>query len=252
VAVIEPFPDSIYARLELDVGVYSSRSGASRLEYRGAEPVLYPPRKAQGDGSARDWVLGEGPRRYLEPRDGRRYVLNALEGEDVIAFHLEASVRDESTGPLLVLENASGRVLEDLWLVFEGYAYEIGSVAAGARVERGLSRREHGVEVGEASWRRVLRAPPGAPAHAPDRIVLERKSRGAGESGYPGRGHGLLVGYTESPLTPMGASAGWPRRERALVAFRVAATPDDGNSGRTEAPPNRGEAADAGAARRYE
>ncbi len=233
VALIEPFPDSIYARLELDVGLYSNRSGASRLEYGGVEPVLYPPRGAQREGDAEDWVLAEGPRRYLEPRDGRRYVLHALEGEDVIAFHLEASVRDDSMGPRLVLDNASGRVLEDLWLVFEGHAYELGSVAAGARVERGLNRREHGVEVGEASWRRVLRAPRGAPAHdGPERIVLERKSRGEGESGYPGPGDGLLVGYTASPLKPAGASAGWPRRERALIAFRVAAKPGDDNSGR--------------------
>ena len=37
--------------------------------------------------------------RYLEPRDRRRYVLHALEGEDVIAFHLEASVHDDDHGP---------------------------------------------------------------------------------------------------------------------------------------------------------
>ena len=48
-----------------------------------------------------------------------------------------------------------------------------------------------------------------------------------GESGYPGPGHALLIGYTASPLQPAGASAGWPRRERALVAFRVAALPGD-------------------------
>ncbi|HEX9844499.1 MAG TPA: hypothetical protein VGC20_17195, partial [bacterium] len=224
VAVIEPFPDSIYARLGLDVGVYANRSGQLRLEYRGAEPVLYPPRQAQRDGNAENWVFGEGPRRFLEPLDRRRYVLHALEGEDVIAFHLEASVHDETMGPRLVLDNASGRALEDLWLVFDGYAYELGSIAAGARVEHALIRRTHGVEVGAASWRRVLRPPPGIPVKtlAPTRIVLERRSQGTGESGYPGPGHALLIGYTASPFQPAGASAGWPRRERALVAFQVA------------------------------
>ncbi len=232
VAVIEPFPDSIYARLELDLGAYANRSGALRLEYRGAEPVLYPPRRAQREGNVGDWVFGEGPRRFFEPRDRRRYVLHALQGEDVIAFHLEASVHDEPKGPRLVLDNASGRTLEDLWLVFEGYAYELGSVAAGARVERGLTRRAHGVEVGEASWRRVLRPPAGAPVQmlAPIRIVLERRSQRA-DDGDPAPGHALLIGYTASPLQPAGASAGWPRRERALVAFRVAAIPGDAPAG---------------------
>ena len=235
VAVIEPFPDSIYARLALDLGMYANRSGALRLEYRGAEPALYPPRKAQREGKGGDWVFGEGPRRFVEPRDRRRYVLHALEGEDVIAFNLEASVHNDTMGPRLMLDNASGRALEDLWLVFDGYAYELGSIAAGARVERGLTRRTHGVEVGEASWRRVLGPPPGAPAQmvAPTRIVLERKSQVAGESGYPGPGHALLVGFTASPLQPAGASAGWPHRERALVAFQVAALPGDAAAGET-------------------
>ena len=234
-AVIEPLPNSIYARLGLDLGVYANRSGALRLEYRGAEPVLYLPRQAQREGNVGDWVFGEGPRRFLEPLDRRRYVLHALEGEDVIAFHLEASVHDETMGPRLVLDNASGRTLKDLWLVFDGYAYELGSIAAGARVERGLIRRTHGVEVGEASWRRVLRPPPGVPARmlAPTRIVLERRSQETGEIGYPGPGYALLIGYTESPFRPAGASAGWPRRERALVAFQVAALPGDALAGAT-------------------
>lgn len=263
VAVIEPLPGSIYARLGLDVGVYTNRSGALRLEYRGAEPVLYPPRQAQRDGSLENWVFGEGPRRFLEPVDRRRYVLHALEGEDVIAFHLEASVHDETMGPRLILDNASGRTLKDLWLVFDGYAYELGSIAAGARVERGLVRRTHGVEVGKASWRRVLRPPPGVAAHmlAPTRIVLERRSQETGESGYPGPGHALLIGYTESPFRPAGASAGWPRPEQALIAFQVAALPGDaagetetgslklgdGDFERRELPRVRGTAADAAA-----
>jgi hypothetical protein len=234
VAVIEPLPDSIYARLELDLGVYANRSGALRLEYRGAEPVLYPSRRAQREGNAEDWVFGEGPRRFVEPVDRRRYVLHTLEGEDVIAFHLEASVHDEPMGPRLVLDNASGRALEDLWLVFGGYAYELGSIAGGARVERGLVRRTHGVEVGEASWRRVLRPPTGvpAPALAPSRIVLERRSQVTGKGGYPGPGHALLVAYTASPLQPARASSRWPSRGRALVAFQVAALPGEASAGK--------------------
>jgi hypothetical protein len=47
------------------------------------------------------------------------------------------------------------------------------------------------------------------------------------ETGYPGQGHALLIGYTENPFRPAGTSGGWPRRELALVAFQVAALPGD-------------------------
>ncbi|HSE00638.1 MAG TPA: hypothetical protein VLB72_07895 [Burkholderiales bacterium] len=234
-ALIEPFPDSIYARLALDVGVYSNRSGALHLEYRGAEPVLYPTRQVQRDGSVENWVFGEGPQRFLEPLDRRRYVLHALEGEDVITFNLDASLHDEATGLQLVLDNGSGRTLKDLWLVFDGYAYELGSVEAGARVERKFVRRTHGLEVGEAPWKHVLKPHSGVPAQAmePTRILLERKSREMRESGYPRRGHALLIGYTENPFRPAGSSADWPRREHALVAFQVPAKPGNAPAGKT-------------------
>jgi hypothetical protein len=239
VALIEPFPDSGYARLGLELGVYSNRSGALRLEYHGAEPVLYPPRQAQREGKAEDWVFDEGPRPFIETSDRRRYVLHALPGEDVIAFRLDASVHDETMGPRLVLDNASGRTLEDAWLVFDGYAYEIGSIAAGARVERKLTRRTHGVEVGKTSWWQALRPSAGASAQmlAPAQIMLERRSKAMGENGYPGAGHALLIGYTASPLQSAGASAGWPRREGALVAFRVAAIPGDASANKTGTEP---------------
>jgi hypothetical protein len=226
-ALIEPFPNSIYARLSLDVGVYANRSGALRLEYRGAEPVLYPTRQAQRDGNVGNWVFGEGPQRFLETLDRRRYVLHALEGEDVITFNLDASVHNEAPGPRLVLDNASGRTLKDLWLVFDGYAYELGSIEAGAKVERRFVRRTHGLELGEASWKRVLSAPPGVPEQklTPGQILLERKSREMRDTGYPGQGHALLIGYTENPFRPAGMSAGWPRWEQALVALQVAALP---------------------------
>jgi hypothetical protein len=228
VGVIEPLPDSPYARLDLDLGVYANRSGALRFEYRGAEPVLYP-RPVQRGGDVGNWVFGEGPQPYLEPSDRRRYVLNALQGEDVIAFDLKASVYDETMGPRIVLDNASGRSVEDLRLVFDGYVYELGSVAAGGRSERRLTRRTHGIEAGKASWRDVLKPSTSTPSQIlePARIVLERRSKVAGENGYPGPGHALLVGYTASPLRPADASANWPRRERALVAFQVLALPHD-------------------------
>jgi hypothetical protein len=155
----------------------------------------------------------------VQPLDRRRYVLHALEGEDVIAYHLDASLHDASAGADLLLSNASGRTLEDLWLVFDGYSYSLGTLPAGERIERRLTRGRHGVAIGESAWRKLFE--PSYALHLPaEQILLERRVQAMGEGGYPRLGHALLIGYTASPLQPAGTSAAWPRQERALVAFQ--------------------------------
>jgi hypothetical protein len=223
VALIEPFPDSSYARLALEVGMYATRSGRLRLEYRGAEPVLHPHRHAQREGKVEDWVFGHGPRPFLQPLDRRRYVLHALEGEDVVAFHLEAALQDEAKGAKLTVHNASGRTLEDLWLVFDGYAYALGALSSGGHIERRLDPTVDGLAVGDSSWRRVLQAfSPVRTEMQPAQILLERRAQAMGEGRYPRPGHALLIGYTTSPLQPAGASAAWRRQELAMVAYHFA------------------------------
>jgi hypothetical protein len=248
VALIEPLPQSGYAHLDLELGAYTYRSGRLRLEYRGVEPVFYPLRTMQQDSVAADWVLGAGSRRFVEPLDRRRYVLHALEGEDVIAFPLDASLQRSPEGPRLDLVNASGRDLEDAWLVFEGHAYALGAVAAGSRLEHRLLVPEDSAARDDA-WRRALRPPAGGFSYlsGPEQVLLERKAKAMGERGFPGTGHALLIAYTESPLRPTGASADWPRQERALVAFRFkvpagtgAGSPDE--PGRLEPGSGTGEA----------
>jgi hypothetical protein len=221
-AMIEPLPDSIYARLDLDLGLYATRSGAMRYEFRGAEPVWLRPR--QPGQRREDWVLGDGARQFLEPADRRRYVLHALQGVDVIPFHLEVAVRDGRNGPRVILYNASGEPVRDAWLVLDRYAYPIGSIEDGARIEREFSRAQ-GLEVGAAGWRPILNRSTRSARQdtTPTRIALERWSRQFDDD--PPRRHALLVGHTMSPLRPGGESASWPRQERTVLALRVAVAP---------------------------
>ncbi len=229
VAVIEPLPHSGYARLTLELGMYSSRSRALRLEYLGVEPVFAPHRQAQRDGKIADWVFGDGPRPYAEALDQRRYVLHALEGEDVIAFRLDASIVDEAKGPRLDLNNASGRGLEAVWLVFAGYAYEVGPVAAGARVERRLIAATHGVATGSASWRDVLRTSSGASPHLPAAALsmVQRRLQETSGSESLAPGDALLVARTSNPMRLAGASAHWSQQESTAVALRIAVVAGD-------------------------
>ncbi len=229
VALIEPLPHTPYARLALELGLYANERGALRFEYRGADPVLQPHRQARREGKVQDWVFGDGPGHYVAPLDPRRYVLHALEGEDVIAFRVEAAVQAEGTGVHLRLDNASGRSLQDLWLVFDGYAYALGSVAADARIERQLVASVDGVEIRSTSWLDLVTAPGGirSAVQAPTRILLQRRVQEAGSSGLPGSGHALLVAHTSSPVRPARASAGWSHLAQALVAFQVAANAGD-------------------------
>jgi hypothetical protein len=239
VALIEPLPNSGFARLELELGVFTNRSGPLRLEYRGAEPVLYPHRQALRDGKVQDWAFGGGPRPYVEPLDQRRYVLHALEGEDVIAFRLEASVYAEDMGPRLVLNNASGRSLDDLWLVFDGYAYALGTVAAGERIERRLVASSHGIDAGASSWQNRLKSHAGA---GPAWTLLQRRLHDMGSSALPAPGHAWVIAHTSNPLRPAGSSAAWSHLESALVALRLKVAASPAPAGKTTpAEPGGGE-----------
>ena len=237
VALIEPLPGSGYARLAFELGVYANRDGTMRLDYRGAEPVLAPHRQARREGKVEDWVFGQGPRPYVEPLDRRRYVLHALEGEDVIAFRIDATLHDESIGPRITLTNGSGHALDGLSLVFGGHAYELGSVGAGARLDRRLIAATHGTAIGATALSDVLKAPAGVSPEllVPLRLMLKQHLQQGGERAAPAPGHGLLIAHTASPLRPGEGSSHWSHQERALLALRIAATPA-GVSGQ-QAPP---------------
>lgn len=229
VALIEPLQDGAYARFKLELGVYSNRSGPLHFEYGGAAPVLYPHRQAQRAGKFDDWVLGDGARTFVQPFDRHRYALHALEGEDVIGFPLEASVRASPDGPHVRLRNAGNRALDELWLVFDGHAYALGALASGAGLDRQLIASQHGIDAGANAWGRILTPFSGLPAYVagPAQMLLERKAKARGEAGYPRAGHALLLGYTTSPLRPAGTSERWSRQEMALMAFEIAAEAAD-------------------------
>ena len=225
VALIEPLAGSGYARLGLEIALYAHRTQPLRFEYRGADPALRPHRQAQRAGTVGDWIFGMSAQPYAEARNPQRYRLHRLEGTDVIAFRLDARLEPKTAGPHLTVHNATGRKLEGVWLVYDGRAYDLGTVASGARLERQLSAAA-AVPVGPESWRPVLKPPPGVPSHAgwPAQFLLERRAKAPG--GFPPQGHALLLGYTASPLRPAGASAEWPRQEQTLLAFEFAAAAD--------------------------
>jgi hypothetical protein len=188
--------------------------------------MLVPAREARGaSGRTHDWVFGEGVRRYVEPIERRRYNVQALEGVDLIAYPLRASVEVRGANLRVKVDNADARGLADAWLVFAGHTYALGDIDPGVRIERDFAMPAQAAERGEAFWRRVPKPPAGVASHLtqPAQVLLERRARAAGEQGYPRAGHALLLAYANGPLEARGASRDWPRHERALVAYELEA-----------------------------
>ncbi len=227
VAVVEPLGTSRYARLELDLGVYSSRDGPLRLQYDGAEPRFRAPAgDATGPVRGSGWTFDGGTPRVLAPDARRRYELHLLVGRDVIPFALGAAIEESPAGPRLVVRNDSGRPLEDAWLVFGGSAWFLGAVASDGSLVHPLADGPFPLASNREEWWEVLERHPRADAWD-SRVATPLVSRRAAlmEAGdFPGPGQGLLIARTTSPLRLAAASAAWHRQDFTLVLYRFPAS----------------------------
>jgi len=224
VSVIEAFPSGPYAHLKLDRGMYANRGDRLRFDYEGLEPVFRPALRARRQGQTTNWEFGEGRRGSVQPDDQRKYVLQVLEGQDVMSYDLSASVVESQAGLRVQVRNNSGTALRDAWLVLDAGAYPLGSVLEDADSVRTFNADSNAIQIG--SWREILGASAGSSdrdLHAKE-VLLERELGELHERQYPGPDEALLVGFSVSPLRLAGASASWQRRELALVLLRLPVT----------------------------
>jgi len=120
-----------YARLSIDIATYVLRSGRYRWDYRGVAPVFGP--FGRGGESPR-WVFRGGQRGAggaIEAGAARSYRVYRLRGRDVVRFPIAGRATETRKGIRLVIDNASGRVLEQAWFLLDGRAYPVGDLAPG-------------------------------------------------------------------------------------------------------------------------
>ena len=223
-ALISPHPEGPLAELRLELGLFSTTDSPLRFEYRSPEPVFRASSRGAPAQPATDWwhqsATAGGS---LAPATQGRYVLHALEGRDVIAWDLHASLHDDETGLLLEVRNRSGRSLHDAWLVVDGNAYALGSLPADADSARILDRERDGVALRQRSWRGLLSSESPVPRTRPHARagMVERQLARLRERGAWSPHEALLLGFSPSPLRFPGGGTDWRRHELALVLLHI-------------------------------
>ena len=144
---LEALPNSAYAHLHIDLGLYSIRQNRLQLPYQGAEPVFKP--IAQKRDS--HWLFNSSSPVSLQPydpsRDGgdtRSYVLHLLNGEDVVAFDLDGVLTEQTNSDFqLQLDNRSGRALHNTWLLHGDHVFAIGDIAVDEQWQNRLNHADY-------------------------------------------------------------------------------------------------------------
>ena len=223
-ARISPHPEGPLADLDLELGLFSSTEGPLRLDYAAPEPAFRATDRGGAPRRTGDWWHEEGALGgSVAPAARGRYRLHTLEGRDIIAWDLHASLREGRDGLEFEVANRSGRVLRQAWLVLDGNAYPLESLPPAAERKRIAIRERDAASLRDRSWRRLLASRPDARLARPDAQadMIGRELARLRESGDFTGAEALLLGFSSSPLRLRGPSAAWRRHELALVLLRV-------------------------------
>ena len=144
VSLIQPLPDSAYARVEVELGLFANRQHVLNASVRGMSPTWRATHPAWRDQAPIDWTFVNGMRGLasVTPHPVRKFELYRLRGDDLVAFAVTARLSESDSGVEIVLHNDSGRHLRALRLLHGDYAYEVGDVGIDASITRHFT---HGI-----------------------------------------------------------------------------------------------------------
>jgi hypothetical protein len=228
-SVVEPFPNSAYAELKLDLGLYANRDHRFRFEYAGAAPVFRLLQGESGGDGASGWAYNGGSSTSLEAPAADAYHLRLLKGRDVIDFDLEASGEETEGGIHFRVRNSSGRPLDRVWAIYRSRAYSLGSISGDEALDRALSAEGSSLPLQDRAWTAFLRETAASDTPSRPRGVEEAVlDLAVGEARRAELGLGdraLLLGFSSNPLAAAGESAAWQRRDLTLVLCPLPVTP---------------------------
>ncbi len=222
-SIIEPLPHSPYARLSLDAGMFSNRRQRLRFEIERAEPIFIASRREERWGKTVSFGIDEDSGGSVEIDNDRPYVLHLMQGEDVIAYDINASAARTDSGIRLTLRNNTGQSWPEAWLVFGQSIYRLGEIAHNDGSQFTLHANTIHSELEGDLTPGAFRDSTGLGEFEQHmvQILLERALSKQLESGPLNPDEALLVAVVPSPIHLAQASASWQREELALVMFRI-------------------------------
>ena len=224
VTVIEPFSRGVFARVNLDVGIYSNTREPIHWEFRGLEPVLLPlVRISDGSRVASDWSIHDAGDTAVMVDDQQPYVLHQLRGEDITTYDLHAAAKQTDNGFLLNTRNNTGLALAVAGLVFNNVVYAVPPIPAETGELRAVALERVLFALAESDWAKTLERMSDLSPHSRQTagFAIDGKVSDYLEENRLGRGEALLVGVGSSPLVKSRGDRLVAHHDVVLVLVRV-------------------------------
>lgn len=220
-SVIEPFPAGPYARLSLDLGMFTTQRRQLQLDFAATEPVFLANHRERRWGTTASYSVDESAGRLLETVHPRSYVLHLLQAEDVIAYDVDVSAFRTPSGIRLSVRNNTGQSWLDAWLVSGRSLFRLGAVdhndGAALALDAGAAQFDFADEPLRFAFT-DLKVPPD---HEPYMTRTLLASVLGERVKTLGRDEALLAAIAPSPLRFGDTNASWQQQMLTLVLVRI-------------------------------
>lgn len=223
-AVIEPFESGPYAKLSLDLGMYSRQRRSLRLAIDSAQPRFIANHRPLRWGTVESYSVHESRGSVLEITDSRPYVLHMLQAQDIIPYDVKVSALRKDGGIEVAVRNNTGQSWIDAWLVTRQQIYRLGALAHENGAVGTVRRRAVELEFAGEGWRRAfvdLQSSADVDSHVVSTVVqsvLETRINALDLH------EALLMAVVPTPLRLSRRHDSWQRQQLTVALFRVMLT----------------------------
>lgn len=142
VSLITLNPGSPYARLDLDIGFYSNRSGLSSILLKESNGVFLPGIDENRRNQATDWIYAANNALRLQALDPRPYRLHTVRGTNLVSLELNVTANVTEDGLQVSLDNQSYQSLRYAWMIYNGWLYPLGAIDGNGRYDHQVRNDE--------------------------------------------------------------------------------------------------------------